>query len=645
MVGMNRTRRGLRQRNRGVIGVVAALLVALVGTVTLAPTHVAQAATTPTLIASPTAALTTGATPPTSAIYVAMNGSDSNTGTQAKPFRTLAKALTVVKKGGSVVLRDGIYREGASGTATGGTRYYTNIPANVTIQAYPGEIVWFDGAQRVTSWTTESSSRYSTSWQASDLCAGSYYSRSPLDASTNGPCAYADAATANPVSADPLMVYADGKELTQVDSLSKLTSTTFYHDWAKRKVYVGANPTTSRIEITKYAQAMAFYNPQNLTIRGIGFRHYASNQYDNATGAALLINQGDGVLLDKVVIRENAGAGLLVWGSEGLTIRSSMVYKNGANGINVAGSAKKSGVRDDLTVEYSRITSNNLSGFGTSCTSACASAGMKASGLVGATIRFNTFSDNEGGRASGLWCDLDCQDVDIYGNIASGNARHGILYEVSSTGSIFSNLISDNAWDSTQSGGGWGLMVSAAQTRIYNNTVVDNRQGVYLYDDDRSPQSSTGYDASRVGPNSTGIEFVNNIVSASSSSSTAQLRVQGGKASVAGNTAAPQVVSALDSNSFSLPSGVRFVQWTNRTGESTKIFQTIAELQSGIGKKYMASGQLVRSSKNAFVSADSRHTTLGSSSGLTAGVALPSDMASALGTSQQKVRGAIVVVK
>lgn len=636
------------------LAVVVALLVALAGSVALLPLGgtAARAATpAPALIASSTAALTTTPAPPAGAIFVGMGGVDTNPGTKERPFRTLAKALTVVKAGGTIVLRDGIYREGATGYAVGGTKYYTGVPANVTIQSYPGEIVWFDGTQRVSSWTKVSTGHYQTSWDASSLCAGAYYSRPPADRSANGPCAYSDAAAATPAAADPLMVFADGKELTQVDSLSKLSPTTFYHDWKAKVVHIGADPTTSSIEVTKFAQAMAFYQPNGLRIHGIGFRRYASNQYDNATGASLLINGGTGVLLEKLVVRENAGAGVLVWNSRNLTVRSSMIYRNGANGLNVSGSAKQvaanPSVRDDLTVEYSRIDENNRGGFGADCTFSCSSAGSKASGLVGGNIRYNSFSKNDGGRASGFWCDLDCRQVNVYGNRVVGNARHGILYEVSSTGSIFSNLVVDNGWNSTVNGGGWGLMLSAADTKVYNNTFADNRQGVFLYDDDRSPQSSTGYDASRVGPNSTGIEFVNNVVTTKSTSSGPLLRVQGGSASVPGNTSALQAVSVLNRNAFAKPASTQFALWRDRSGDPLKVFTSLAALRAATSSSYMTAGQLVTSTMDPFVTSDGQYRTTSTASAGGAGTALPSSMAAQLGvsTSAGTTLGVIQVTK
>ena len=67
--------------------------------------------------------------------YVAPTGSDSNTGTQTAPFKTLRKALTTLRAGDTLLVRGGTYPERiqnptiSAGTAT----------APIRVQAYPGE--------------------------------------------------------------------------------------------------------------------------------------------------------------------------------------------------------------------------------------------------------------------------------------------------------------------------------------------------------------------------------------------------------------------------------------------------------------------------------------------------------------------------
>ena len=67
--------------------------------------------------------------------YVSATGSDSNTGTIASPFKSIEKAVSVVKAGETIYVRGGIYNLtatitlGKSGTASAG----------ITLTSYPGE--------------------------------------------------------------------------------------------------------------------------------------------------------------------------------------------------------------------------------------------------------------------------------------------------------------------------------------------------------------------------------------------------------------------------------------------------------------------------------------------------------------------------
>ncbi|HEY9742429.1 MAG TPA: right-handed parallel beta-helix repeat-containing protein [Coleofasciculaceae cyanobacterium] len=91
-----------------------------------------------TLLAKPVRAATT--------YYIATNGSDSNPGTQAKPFATLTHAATKTKPGDTVYVRGGTYY------ITRG-QYIASVgtaSAHITYQSYPGETAIIDGSKVTT---------------------------------------------------------------------------------------------------------------------------------------------------------------------------------------------------------------------------------------------------------------------------------------------------------------------------------------------------------------------------------------------------------------------------------------------------------------------------------------------------------------
>ena len=87
--------------------------------------------------------------------YVATTGSDSNPGTEANPFQTLNKGVTVLKPGDTLYLRGGIYAESLRNKIAGGTSW----SAPVKVAAFPGEsvtlkpssgthLLWLSGSAR-----------------------------------------------------------------------------------------------------------------------------------------------------------------------------------------------------------------------------------------------------------------------------------------------------------------------------------------------------------------------------------------------------------------------------------------------------------------------------------------------------------------
>lgn len=611
-------------------GGVLAVVVALVASVLWFPGQPQAAAATPPVRPSSIAStLVTNYPVPAGALFVATNGSDANSGSSAKPLATLAKAFSKVKAGGTIVVRGGTYRQGVTqapqaGYESQGTRY-TTVPSGVTVQAYPGETVWFDGTDVVTNWKRVSSTHYTTTWDTPLFCAAQYYSRPYSDQTSNGPCSINELIGGANGNGDPQMAYRDGKALREVTKLSELSAGTFYYDQKARVMHIGFDPSGSKVELAKRAQAFAFLRPVKLSLKGIGFRRYATNQMGNATAGAVLFNGGSGVLVERSVFTEMAAGGMHAWASKNMTIRSSVLSNNGGNGFGFNGSSKafrtNSAARDDLTIEYSRIDGNNTERFAVSCSAACSAAGAKLAFMVGMTVRYNTFNNNGGGRASGFWCDLACTGARIYGNEAIGNARSGIIYEVSNDGIIASNLVANN--------GGYGLFVGSANTKIYNNTVVNNKNPIFIFDDDRGHNSQTG-------PNTVNVEFMNNIVSGGNWGSP-QLEIQGGKPNLAESTTPKEFIKLMDNNSYHRPS-TSSRWWLNWLVHSSinELYQSPAEVSRVHGIERQ--GQHSTSVANPYVTdaAKGNYTTKAGSTAIGTGRPLPTDVAALLGVAPGK---------
>jgi hypothetical protein len=100
--------------------------------------------------ATPSAAATTAST---YNLYVATNGSDSNTGTQAKPFKTITKAAAAAKAGTTVHVAAGTYSGNVttktSGTASARIRFVSDTKWGAKIVGSGSEAMWTNNGNYV----------------------------------------------------------------------------------------------------------------------------------------------------------------------------------------------------------------------------------------------------------------------------------------------------------------------------------------------------------------------------------------------------------------------------------------------------------------------------------------------------------------
>jgi parallel beta-helix repeat protein len=553
---------------------------------------------------------------PAGAIFMATTGSDANAGTQAAPVKTLNAAVSKVTTGGTIVVRAGSYRD----YYNDGAGNYATLNKSLTIQPYPHEQVWFDGTDVVgTGWSSDGSGHFTHTWSTPSFCGKHYYDRAwdaqDATASNSGPCTHND--MQNGTAGDPQMAWVNGTELTEVSSLAAVTATSFYYaeDLANKTgtMYIGSDPAGKTIELA--ARPMAIYvNSASTTVRGLGFRRYATNEYSGYATAAAVLTGGANAVVENNVFTENAAAGYTNIGT-GLVMRGNLLTANGFNGSGGNGHASSGGT-DNLLAEDNTFSYNNKLNFGTGCSASCAQAGWKTAHLVGAVIRNNVFAGNTG---HGFWCDLDCSGVQFTGNVVHNNTKEGIFYEVSGGGIIASNLVYNN---------GKGMSVGSGTTKIYNNTLIGNGSGIVVYDDSRAP--TTG----QVAADTTDDYVINNIVSSTNAadrcSRTTLLTVCD-----AGQTTAQQMLPGannLDYNLYLRPGSTptHLLSW-DTAKSATSSYDSVAAVRSALGRE-LHSLDSTAALTAVFVNAAGGDYTLASSSPAKgAGAPLPADVAAAIG--------------
>ncbi len=582
---------------------------------------------------------------PAGAIFMATNGNDNNSGTQASPVLTLNKAISLVPSGGTIVVRGGDYRDWYNN----GSGSYAFATKSFTLQAYPHEQVWFDGADVIptTSWTSDGQGHWYMSWSTPSFCNGAYYdfpynnqSKAPSNltgtsgktySSNTGPCShwdqYGNTEANYPAAGDPQMLFINGQPMPEVDQLSLATGGAFYYDWANKKIYISTNPSGNTVELASRPIALVLSATSGgYQIRGIGFKRYATNEYNNITEAAIYAGGGPNDVFENDVFTQMAAHGLGIGNSSGVVVNHDVFANNGFTGMTANGHSSSGGT-DGLIIENSVINNNNTGHYGLNCSLSCAAAGIKLGHMVGFTVKNNIFENNAG---HGIWCDTGCTNAVIVNNLVQNNTMSGIFYEVSDAGIIASNLTYNN--------GQYGIRVTSADMKIYNNTdISSNSNGaIWIYDDARTPTSSPGS-----GPDTTNVQIVNNLL-VNLNNTVCAVESQG-ESNSGTNTQPSQFYSAFDYNGYyRVNTGKKLMRW-NPYGVSETDYNSASAFYSGQGWD-QHSLDYVGGSDPFFVDlAGGNYQVRSSSAAYHSGTTIPSDVMAALGLSSgtDYSRGAI----
>ncbi len=279
------------------------------------------------------------------------------------------------------------------------------------------------------------------------------------------------------------MVFVDGVQLQQVDSLAAVTSSTFYvqgsltggtgsnkYDFNPTKIYIGINPAGHTIHVSDLQTALtAWSGTTGVTIRGIGVRRYATSM----PMAACVKMSGAGGLLENVWIEDIATVGAKA-NNANITFRNVTATRCGNQCL--AGYQSDNLVFDAVKVTYGNYEHFN---YAPDC------GGSKFGACRKITIFNSLYANN---YAKGVWFDVSVDQPIVYNCNFIDNEHYGIFYEISANG-IGANLLIKGSPNC-------GLIVNNTDNmRLWNNTVVDcggNAQasGVRpfaIYQDDRRP--------------------------------------------------------------------------------------------------------------------------------------------------------------
>ena len=416
----------------------------------------------------------------------ASSGSDSGDGSAAKPYQTIATALSKASAGDTIELADGTYREGE-----------LNVNKAVAISAASGASPVISGATSPNTWKDAGNGTWAT---ANDMVRFCDVCTTNKDPKVEGMAAY------------PEQVFVDGQPLTQVASRAEVTSSSFFVDdpdpvtlkepgnsrggynvkpHTGTSYVIGVNPAEHTVEVVQHSRALTI-SAATSALKGVTVEKYspvqewdyADPEIDVLSGGAMVFASANDLRIENSTFRYSSAATALgIANSQNSTISGNVFENNGAGGFGIDKSS-------NITVERNRWTSNNTAGFNTTgCEAYCTLGDTKITHAENIRFAYNTVDYSNSGtdislpenydkdHRAGVWFDEGVINSQIVGNYFV-NVPVAIFNEVSSKNMIASNIIE---------GAGAGIHVSGSDnTQIWNNTISHALTSIFIQEDARS---------------------------------------------------------------------------------------------------------------------------------------------------------------
>jgi hypothetical protein len=263
-------------------------------------------------------------------------------------------------------------------------------------------------------------------------------------------------------------LFIDDRIQTPVEDRANLGPGTWYYDLDSQKVYLGANPTGHKVELSATAAAFSG-RATNVQISGLIVEKYASLPQRGVIGSGGVPAIPFGWILSNVEARWNHGAGIHLGSNS--RIDSCNVHDNGQLGIGGSGV--------NIVVSNNTIAFNNYAGYRVDW-EAGALKFAKTDHLV---VRSNNVHDNQG---NGIWTDIDNIHLLVEKNTVVNNTNEGIRHEIGYDAVIRDNLLRGNEA---------GIVIAlSANVDVYGNVieVPDNGDFAFRLDAGHRASESNG---------------------------------------------------------------------------------------------------------------------------------------------------------
>jgi parallel beta-helix repeat protein len=413
----------------------------------------------------------------------ATSAADTNPGTEARPWQTIARAgkAPELKPGDTVLIKAGVYRESVAITVSG------EPGKPITFEAAHGANVVIKGSEMIRgTWEEVAKAQdvkepFPNAFKAVfRIKLGPEYFTDPRFSDTYRDKSKWYVSQVFLVDRKPLQkigddeVYKNG-EFAQIRTvgrgLADMIDGSFYYDAASQYLYVRlpGHPSWYSMEIGVRGSVLSVSKAHDVIVRGLDCRH---NRMPIRMWGMASVGECQRVRIENCTFELSDFCGLGVALSKDCVVSNCDASYNGNTGLTLHKT-------EDCLVENSRFTFNNYRRFSADWN--C--GGMKncpsnvRSIIRGCEAAYNIETD-------GIWFDADNADIQVIGNVAHHNGREGIFYEINrgkvqpkdfpvnrGGGVIADNLVFGNAARGIYISGSSGIYV-------VHNTVADNIVGI-----------------------------------------------------------------------------------------------------------------------------------------------------------------------
>lgn len=368
----------------------------------------------------------------TASIFVdGTKGSDSNSGSQSSPLKTIGAAAAMAETnnqnsiGSKVIINPGTYRESIS---LNHNRKDTSLP--ITFQAATKGTVIVSGGVLYTGWAkyTANPSIYTNSW-LNDWGTCPQTTICPFQ---------------QEIMMRQEMVAVNGTVQTQVLSLTQMQPGTFYVDEQAALIYVwpaaGTNMSTATVEAASLPTILQISQKSNIVVRGLTFQY--ANSCRNS-GAVYVMGTSSNILFDSDTFQWNNGLGIKISNpTTYFTVENSVASHNGQTGFQE--SQTNYGLWQADTASYNNWRGAQAAYY------ACNTGGLHASLAHHDTINGLTTSFNQ---TYGIHWDTDNSYITASAVNSTSNQMTGIFIEKDEGPITLSNSYACNQSAATGVGG------------------------------------------------------------------------------------------------------------------------------------------------------------------------------------------------